>query len=221
MKLRALGLLPYKIIKIWSLLLINFGWLRSYVEQRSIDRDGNPVPWYSYAAIEYLNTLDLKNSRIFEYGCGGSSVFWSERAQEVIAAENDSKWASIVNSYAIKNLKVVECSDRQEYINLPEVLGGNFDMVVIDGRYRHDCIYVASRVVSQTGIIVLDNADWYPDACDALRSLDWFQVDFSGFGPINAYCTTTSIFIKAHVHLTRKKSIRPIGGLANNGDKDD
>ena len=187
MKLRAWALLPYKVIKVWAILLFNFGWLRSYIQQRSIDRDGNPVPWYSYAAIEYLKTLNLENSRIFEYGCGGSSVFWAERAKQVIAAENDSKWASIVNSYAIPNLKVIESTTREKYINLPEELGGNFDMVVIDGRYRHDCVHIASRVVSETGIIVLDNADWYPDACSTLRDLGWFQIDFSAFGPINAY----------------------------------
>lgn len=222
MPLRHWILLPLKLFRLARLVLVQYGWLASYCRQRSTGPAGQPVPWYSYAAIEYLDSFDWRQARVFEYGCGNSSRFWAARAQEVHAAENDAGWAAQVRSYGLANLHVHHAAERQAYVEAPLRIGGLFDLVVIDGRFRHACVGTALRVVAPGGLVVLDNADWYPDACAALRRQGWFQIDFSGLGPINAYCTTTSVFVKADVRPARRESApRPIGGLPLRGDADD
>ena len=42
---------------------------------KSIYKDGAPVPWYSYAAIEFLEQFDLSTKTVFEWGSGNSSLF--------------------------------------------------------------------------------------------------------------------------------------------------
>jgi hypothetical protein len=57
------------------------GWLRSKAAGRPMDLFGHPLPWYTYAAIAFLDgTRDRPGSRInrkmrvFEYGCGQSTL---------------------------------------------------------------------------------------------------------------------------------------------------
>ena len=201
MNLRACVLLPYKAFRLFVVLLLRQGWLRSYLSQKSIDSRGHPIPWYTYSSIEYFSALDFRTSRIFEYGCGSSSVFWSNRSASVIAVENDPTWAARMRVQAPSNLVIIEAIDRNEYVQSPLRLGKRFDVIVIDGRFRHDCVAVAAEVVEPNGMLILDNSDWYPAACENLRKMGWQQIDFSGFGPINAYCTTTSIFIFPPTYL--------------------
>lgn len=222
MPLRHWILLPYKLLRVVWLVLVQYGWLASYCRQRSIGPGGRPVPWYSYAAIEYLDRFDWQQARVFEYGCGNSSRFWAARAREVHAAENDADWAVQVQAYGLSNLTVYHAADKQAYVQTPSRVGGLFDLVIIDGRFRHACVDAALAAIAPGGIVVLDNADWYPDACTNLRAQGWFQIDFSGLGPINAYCTTTSVFVRADARQSRRATPpRPIGGLPLHGDADD
>ena len=196
----------------WRVLALDFGWKRAFMEKRPIDANGAAIPWYTYPAIEFLRSLDLRDKRVFEFGCGNSSVFWAGMVRELVAVENDPAWAGIVRNFGIRNLTLIEESDRERYIASPERVGGGFDIVVIDGRFRHACVASACRVAKRDGMIIFDNADWYPEACAELREKGWFQIDFSGFGPINPYCWTTSVFIRSELRAGRTETFRPTGG---------
>lgn len=41
---------------------------RTINEKICIDRDGNPIPWYTYPAIEYLSQFDVTDKDVFEFG---------------------------------------------------------------------------------------------------------------------------------------------------------
>lgn len=197
----------------WRILSHGFGWKRSFYEKRAVDSQGTAIPWYTYPAVEYLRSLDLRDKRIFEFGCGNSSVFWARRAREVVAVENDLTWAATVRGLGISNLTLMGVSDRENYVSAPEKAGGEFDIVVIDGRFRRACVKSACRVAKPNGMIIFDNADWYPDACGELRASGWFQFDFSGFGPINPYCWTTSVFVRSSADFQRLDGLEPVGGI--------
>ena len=48
-------------------------WQKEFAVERSMDeklcrdRDGNPIPWYTYPVIEYLTQFDYTDKKIFEY----------------------------------------------------------------------------------------------------------------------------------------------------------
>jgi predicted O-methyltransferase YrrM len=54
------------------------------------------VPWITVVAkdyiLEYLNKKQKKETRIFEYGSGGSSLFFLNNAAEVVSAEHNEEW---------------------------------------------------------------------------------------------------------------------------------
>lgn len=219
--LRSALLAVPKAIKLGLLLWHGQGWFASTWTQRSMRRDGEPIPWYAYAAIEYLETLDLSTCRVFEYGSGGSSLYWARRAHAVVTIENDAAWAKQVRAMAPANLMVLHETERERYASSIRRCDGLFDLVAIDGRFRHDCVPHACEAVHPDGIVILDNADWHPKACAAMRQRGWFQFDYSGFGPINAYCTTTSLFVRAPVRIQRRRDPAPIGGLRVEAPLDD
>ena len=201
-----------KSFEAWHILAKALGWQRSFNEGRPLDSEGNPVPWYTYPAIEFLRTLDMRNCRVFEYGCGNSSIFLAERVKEIFAAENDPTWAAEVGKANIPNLTIITAAGKDAYVNAPRTVGGQFDIIIVDGRHRRDCAAAAADLVRDDGLIIFDNADWYPVACKLLRSRGWFQIDFSGLGPINPYAWTTAVFVRSAPSVGRIANTRPTGG---------
>src|SRR2546423_6005291 len=64
-------------LRLFRILNFEYGYLKSAAAMRSIDAAGNPLPWITYPAIEFLKQLDLSDKTVFEYGCGGGApLFW-------------------------------------------------------------------------------------------------------------------------------------------------
>ena len=57
-----------------------------------IDKQGKAIPWYTYPAIEYLNSLEFKNRKVFEFGSGNSTLFWLAKNAQVTSVENNKIW---------------------------------------------------------------------------------------------------------------------------------
>jgi len=75
-----------------SLFLQPSGWSRSLVEQRPVRADGTPVPWFTFAAIEFLERIVRRTDRVFEYGAGNSTLWWQSRVSSVASVEHDLAW---------------------------------------------------------------------------------------------------------------------------------
>jgi hypothetical protein len=52
----------------------------------------DPKPWMCFPAVEQLERLVNANARVFEYGSGGSTIFFARRAAEVVSVEHDQAW---------------------------------------------------------------------------------------------------------------------------------
>lgn len=74
-----------------------FSFMKYYPAWREHLKPGrNPVddktPWMNFAAIEFLKKITRQDMRIFEYGSGGSTMFWISRVKEVNSVEHDLSW---------------------------------------------------------------------------------------------------------------------------------
>lgn len=49
-------------------------------------------PWITFDAIEFLNNYLEPTHRVFEYGGGGSTLFFLDRCQSVVTVEHDITW---------------------------------------------------------------------------------------------------------------------------------
>lgn len=88
------------------------GWLRSYVEQSCVNND-DPIPWYTYPAIHALADLVDKNTKVFEYGCGNSSLWWAKKAGAVVSVEHDREWFEQVRDQTQQAVRLLEADSTE------------------------------------------------------------------------------------------------------------
>lgn len=172
-----------------------YGHSISRKSKESIDKDGNPLPWFTYPCIEFLKQFDFEGKFVFEFGCGNSSLFWINNKAKVYGVEDNLQWLTKLKNQNQKDLNI-EHAEGQGYINAIQKYAINWDMLVIDGKYREQCLVAALPYIGESCLILLDNAERHPILCSQLRKDGYIEIDFHGFGPINEYTWTTSLFFK-------------------------
>jgi len=65
-------------------------WRRSLLPAASSIADKQP--WITFPVIDLLLQYVTKNTRVFEFGGGGSTLFFTGRAKEVVTVEHDPEW---------------------------------------------------------------------------------------------------------------------------------
>jgi hypothetical protein len=55
------------------------------------------LPWFTFGAIDFLNTYIRPYHTVFEYGCGGSTIFFAARAASIECVEHNRAWATSVS----------------------------------------------------------------------------------------------------------------------------
>jgi hypothetical protein len=207
------------IIRNFRTLAFDYNQLTSMKKRSCINKNNNPIPWYTYPAIEYPNNLDFTDKNLFEYGSGNSSLWWRERCKKIISIEADEKWFSKIQNLKNSNFDCRLEIDKKKYILQTDIFGS--DIIIIDGLWRSECAdFVIAQIDNNKinpNMLIFDNSDWYPKTISKLndRLKHWVQVDFSGFGPINGYTWTTSIFInsQADSKLIYKQALKSIAGI--------
>lgn len=211
-------LLPRRLISAARLLVI-FQNGHGHVRRRDgfpVNGKGDYQPWLTYPAIEYLIGLDFSGLRVFEFGAGASTLFWAERAREVVSVEFDANWYSALLSRIPENVSLLHENHGERYANSIRHCKGHFDVVVVDGAERYRSAEAALSKLAPGGMIILDNAEWYPNTADMLEAAGLIEVRFSGFSPINAFTSTTSLFLSPDFAMPRNRISRavPVGGTA-------
>jgi hypothetical protein len=54
------------------------------------------LPWLVFLAIDRLATIELEGRRVFEYGSGGSTLFWQARGALAVSIEHDPVWFAAI-----------------------------------------------------------------------------------------------------------------------------
>ena len=191
------------------------GHRRSVREKKPVDHDGQPLPWYTYPAIAYLEGLDLSAKSIFEFGAGHSSWFFAKRAKEVFSVENNATWQAQIGGASFPNLEVLLREKEEDYVAALGRTERTWDVIAIDGVWRRRCARAALAHLAPTGLMILDNSDWYPHTAADLRAADLLQIDFTGLGPVNYYTWTTSLFLRRQVDLKPRGPVQPTAGLGS------
>lgn len=126
-------------------------------------------PWYTFPFLKELSTWNVSSWRVFEYGGGGSTEWWRQKAREVVSVDNDPIWA------AKHNLLLETTHDA--YVNKPIEVGGLFDCIIIDGlptEWRDDCTEIALACLKPGGILILDN--YHQESCN-INLKTWPKTD--------------------------------------------
>jgi len=78
------------------------GWPRSFEERVPRDQSG-PVPWITYPAIAFLSGIVRPEWRVFEFGTGNSTLWWSAKAAEIHSVDHNREWIDMVRRTAPAN----------------------------------------------------------------------------------------------------------------------
>ena len=181
------------------------GYMRSVAERRCVDLNGASLPWFSYPAIDYLSGLDLSAKRVFEFGCGDSTLFFSGRCRSVVAVENAPDWHARIAGANRANVRLILAATPQEYLAAIAGEGSPYDIIVIDGDAafvkRTRMAAAALGHLAADGLIILDNSDAHGVSAALLRASGLLQVDMVGLAPGNRYEQATSFFFSRQCRL--------------------
>jgi len=196
-------------------LSVEFGQFKTARRGQSTDRYGNPIPWFTYPAVEYIKQLDFSDKTIFEYGSGNGTIFWAARCKKLVAVEDNQHWYNRLKGELPDNVDYILSNEKEKYINSIDNYPQKFDVIIIDGYHRYECAVRALRNLKDDGLIILDNSDWMDKTPEALRESNLIQVDMSGFGPALGWTWTTSFFFTRGVDLKPAHDRQPIPGVGS------
>jgi|GEM_PF-3914603 len=173
----------------------SFPFLRPKAQSQSL-------PVFPYMTAEEVETVKSifrnfepgRPLRIFEYGAGGSTIYFSRFLKESavsfqwISLEHDLEWArhvtGLINSHKLATTQLLVCQipghpprkvnrwktrkqlldkgvrfDYSNYTDVPGRLGTGFDLVLVDGRDRKNCVNHAFPLLNPGGSVLLHDAE--------------------------------------------------------------
>jgi len=176
------------------------GWFRSLEERRPVNKNGDPLPWMNYPVISFLEERLNGHLNLFEYGSGYSTLFFARRVKHVTSVEHDRKWFDEVKRKMPDNVELMlkELDIDGNYCS--SVLSGPapYDVIVVDGADRLNCLKYAVKALTPEGVIVLD--DTGPSSKEnqiAYLVHNGFRaLNFEGLKPTLSGIDRTTIFYK-------------------------
>lgn len=179
------------------------GWFASVIRKRPVDSHGMPLPWLSYPFIDFIDPRLDPCMKVLEFGTGYSTLYWSERTGQVFGIEHDPAWKAELEASLPANadVRLVEFDPRNPdaYAKAADNWGMRFDIIVVDGPERNATLLHAVELLSDSGVIVLDNAsrERYRASADLLQSrLGFRRIDFKGMCPGAARESCTTLFYR-------------------------
>ncbi len=183
----------------------------TYVKSQSTTPLDMGLPWISFDAIEFLDKYLTKDMTVFEYGSGGSSVFFSPRVKSVTSVEDNSLWLEKVKSEAAKrslgNITLIPSNwdstdesmaafEASDYLTR---LQDSYDIILIDGMcfwpeasMRELCFERAKSHLNPGGIIIVDDS-WRYD--EALENSGYSERKvLKSLGPCRPGVTSTTVY---------------------------
>lgn len=179
------------------------GYVDSKIRKTLKVGQGGFVPWMNYSVIHLLSQRLQKDSRVFEYGSGASTMFWAEKCHSVVSVEYDAKWFDIINEHVskISNARLIHLPEGPGYIESISTIEENthYDLVIVDGRERVACSKFALPFLSEKGVLILDDSRraHYQEAIDFYSAQGYNNLTLQGLKPTGFGMDQTTIFYRS------------------------
>lgn len=117
--------------------------------QHTCAETGLVFPWYVKSFLDELATWDMKGKTVLEIGGGSSTLWWNKKAKKVLTSESDPEY--------IEELLKHGCEVQIFNIHALKNCGKDYDIVIIDGIERDECVVPALDCLKPGGILIIDN----------------------------------------------------------------
>lgn len=158
------------------------------------------LPWISQPAIRYLCGR-IDGLDVFEFGGGMSTRWYAKFANRVVTVEDNLEWAQRIKALTtdMPNVRVEFEPDQSLYVGALARQDHHFDVVVIDGSHRKECITSNLLLLRDVAMVLVDNTDADP-ALDRLIETEFrgFEIRrFPGYAPVQLHPNETVIISRA------------------------
>lgn len=147
------------------------------------DEDGKVNPWWGRTIIDLVVKKLNRDMRVFEWGMGNSTLFWSQYVGEVVSVESDLEWYRKMREIIPLNVRVQYCKLEYGGKYCQRILDETekFDIICIDGRDRVRCAHNSVGKLKDNGIIIWDNTErkYYCEGYEFLQELGFKQLELS------------------------------------------
>jgi len=127
-------------------------------------------PYYTHEFLDILQTWDITEWKVFEYGGGDSSLWWRDKVKQCISVDTNEKWAN--------DRQLILEQNKEKFINYPinniNETNELFDCIIIDGEpldWRDLCTNVALQCIKPGGVLIIDN--WCQNSIKGLGTDGW------------------------------------------------
>ena len=165
------------------------GHFRSCLKTRAVDQKGQPLPWYTYPAIDAVRFKDFSGRNVLEFGGGQSTRWWAQRADRVVTIEPDGNWAADLRDTIGPNVDVHHVPVNRETRDTSGILAAieasgleQFDVIVVDGHLRKEAALLTMDMLTEDGVMIFDNSQSY-FFHEITEELGCQRVDFHGWLP--------------------------------------
>lgn len=120
-------------------------------------------PWISYDAASRIAQHLHPGSVVLEYGSGRSTIWLARRSGHVYSVEDSPAWhqrvQALLQSHQLANTTYALLTDRERYVNFPDQPTMQFDLIIVDGSHRTECVRAAVGRLLPGGMLYIDNSD--------------------------------------------------------------
>jgi len=180
--------------------LVDVGWFNSANKKMPVNKNEQPIPWYSYPFLNFIDSRLSKQMTIFEYGSGNSTIWLAARVGNVKAVEHNLLWFNKISPRLPNNVEIVYREDGSIKDYCREILNSNtfYDIIIVDGVDRNCCLKLSLEKLKKDGVIILDNSERseYQNGISLIMSKGLKRLDFSGMGAIANSLTCTTVFYR-------------------------
>jgi hypothetical protein len=165
---------------------------------------GKEMPMLSIPFLDWFNSYIFKNYSFIEIGSGYSTEYFYSRVKNIISYETKIDFYNLLKNKIDSNIDY-------RFISMKDLMHGNFELekiektiVFIDNdlnRYRSS-LHLINKV--NPDIVILDNSESLPQACNMIYSLGYNEIPFWGIRPESPIEGCTSVFIKNNASIPEK-----------------
>jgi len=180
--------------------LYETGWIDSALNGKPCDHEYEQIPWMNYQILIFLKERLKKNFDLFEFGSGFSTFFYAKKCKSVFSVEHNDEWYKQVSSTLPENASIIYKNEDidGEYCRVIRQSDLFYDVVIVDGRDRVNCMKQSVDALSERGVILLDDSerDGYQEGIKFLVKCGFRLLNFEGLKPNKYRLSRSTLFYK-------------------------
>lgn len=167
---------------------------------KPINKDGKPIPWMNFPVVKFLEERLNDDLIVFEFGSGYSTYFYAKKVMAVTSVEYDEDWLHLIKSDMPENVNLIykEKDIDGDYCRVIGITNKQYDVVIIDGRDRVNCVKQSIPALSSKGIILLDDShrERYKEGIEFAKQLGFRALEIEGLKATGSVINRSTILYR-------------------------